>query len=84
MEYKIGDIISVPKHGDLEINKEVLYLFEGFLKYDTKYCIILIKGYSEGYPYLLNLDIKIFLHFRIIFHSYNICMLNKFSSMSFN
>jgi GDP-L-fucose synthase len=62
LKYKIGDTISVPKQGDLKINGEVLYLFNGFLEYDTKYCIILIKGYSEGYPYLLNLDIKIFLH----------------------
>lgn len=61
-KYNIGDVVSVPKHGDQKITEDVLSLFDTFLEYEIKKCSFLIIEYSKGYPYLLNLDIKIFLH----------------------
>ena len=70
-KYNIGDIVSVPNrsknfsvhnHEDQKITKDVLSLFNTFLEYNIKKCSFLIVEYSKGYPYLLNLDIKIFLY----------------------
>jgi len=70
-KYNIGDIVSVPNrsknfsvhnHEDQKITKDVLSLFNTFLEYNIKKCSFLIVEYSKRYPYLLNLDIKIFLY----------------------